>query len=74
MPVDSLTGASNPYVPGSQLRYAANLTLHRDYDSDIGISQQKPNLNLPKSILNLAESIINVEKGEILFFISRIND
>ena len=34
MPADSLTGVSNPYVPGSELRYASKLTLHRNYDSN----------------------------------------
>ena len=35
MPADSLTGVSNPYVPGSELRYASKLTLHRNYDTDV---------------------------------------
>ena len=35
MPADSLTGVSNPYVPGSELRYASKLTLHRNYDRDV---------------------------------------
>ena len=35
MPADSLTGANNPYVPGRELHYAAKLTLHRDYDTDL---------------------------------------
>ena len=26
---------SNPYVPGSELRYASKLTLHRNYDRDV---------------------------------------
>ncbi len=35
IPADSLTGVSNPYVPGSELRYASKLTLHRNYDRDV---------------------------------------
>ena len=35
MPIDSLTGLSNPYVPSSELRYSPKLILHRDYDTDI---------------------------------------